>query len=159
AAPRRARCCARPSAPRRSPAPGRSRAPRRSPSSIRSSHLPPNETAAAPPWPGTGWGARNQLLPLPASVVVAGHLPLVGGRQLHPRQLADRVAEELDVAVGEAGVDAAGVPAARLGGHAVLRARPAAHAVAAADAGVPEAVAALHLVGVVQPVVRRRVAV
>src|SRR5205085_1121653 len=85
---------------------------------------------------------------------------VVGGLQHHPGPLADRVADELDVAVAEGRVDAARVPAAGLAGHVeVVRPSLAAHAVAGADARVPEAVTALHLVGLLQPVVRRRVAV
>src|SRR5262249_9880676 len=65
-----------------------------------------------------------------------------------------------DVPVGEAGVDASGVPAAGLPGHAVARrVVPAAHAVLRADARVPEARAALDLVGALQPVVGGRVVV
>src|SRR5262249_2440726 len=105
-----------------------------------------------------GWEWRNSGCGLDP-VVPVRDLAVVGGLQEDPGLLADRLFDELDVAVGEAGVDPAGVTAAGLGRHAVVvRALAAAHAVPRADARIPEAVAALDLVRLVEAVGRGRAA-
>src|SRR5262249_51093268 len=94
------------------------------------------------------------------SIVVPGHLTVVGGLEEDPGPLADRVPDELDVPVAETSVYAPRVATPRLAGHVpVVCLRPAAHPVPRADAGVPERGASLDLVGVVEPVVRGRVPV
>src|SRR5262245_18405275 len=94
------------------------------------------------------------------SEIVAWDPAIVGRLQQHPRPLADRFADELDVAVAEAGVGPPGVATAGLRGHPpIVRTTTAAHAVGGADADLPEVRAGFNLVGLVEPVVGRRVAV
>src|SRR5262249_21373006 len=92
------------------------------------------------------------------SVIVAWGHAIVGGLQQHPGHLADGAVDKLHVTVAEGGVDAAGVPASGLTRHAILLGRAATiQTVSGADARIPEAPAALDLIGLVEAIVRRRI--
>src|ERR1043165_740238 len=84
------------------------------------------------------------------SPVVDG-VAVVGTDQGEPDALIDGIADEADGAICKANVDAARMPAARLGLPAgpakVEESGVAAHAVAGADAGVIDVGAALDIVG------------